>query len=45
MSELVTEGKECLLSNSILAVLGSNKIGICQSVWYKIFLLSTDNYG
>lgn len=37
MSEFVTEWKECVLLNSILAVLGRNKIGIYQSVWYKIF--------
>lgn len=37
MSEFVTEWKECVLSNNILAVLGSNKIGIYQSVQYKVF--------
>lgn len=37
MSEFVIEWKECVLASSILAVLGSNKISIYQSFWYKVF--------
>lgn len=37
MSEFVTEWKECVLANSIFAVLGSNTTGIYQTVWYKVF--------